>query len=126
MRRLNVVEAEDRMRWLGGDHWSAVYGGGPGAKGYDPDEGWDAAVWVLHAMYEWPDLAPGLSHHELHQQAIDNEHDVLDLEVRGVAQARFRGAFAESTSHSEAFLDALFTSTSRRRVAVGDQQVGTR
>jgi hypothetical protein len=70
MRRLKDVEARDLMRWLSGDQWPAEYGSGPGATGYDPGEGWDAAGWVLHAMYEWPGLAPGLSHHELHQQAI--------------------------------------------------------
>ena len=58
------------MRWLSGDQWPAVYGSGPGATGYDLDEGWDAAGWVLHAIYECPGLAPGLSQHELHQQAI--------------------------------------------------------
>jgi hypothetical protein len=33
MRRLNDVEAEDVMRWLGGDQWPGVYGSGPGATG---------------------------------------------------------------------------------------------
>lgn len=70
MRRLKDVEAADRMRWLSGDQWPAVYGSGPGATGYVPGEGWDAAASVLHAVYEWPGIAPGLSHHELHRQAI--------------------------------------------------------
>lgn len=70
MRRLNDVEAGDRMRWLSGDDWPAVYGSGPGATGYDPGEGWAAAVWVLHAIYERPGIAPELTHHELNQQAI--------------------------------------------------------
>jgi hypothetical protein len=70
MRWLDDVGAQDRMRWLAGEHWPAFYGSGPGATGYDPSEGWGAAVWVLHAMYEKPDIDPGLSHHELHQQAI--------------------------------------------------------
>lgn len=45
-----------------------MYGSGPGAMGYDPSEGWDAAIWVLHAIYEWPDLAPRLTWSELTQR----------------------------------------------------------
>lgn len=58
------------MHWLAGDEWPAVYGSGPGATGYDPDDVGDAAVWVLHAVYERLDMPPGMTHHELHHQAI--------------------------------------------------------
>jgi|SRR5690625_1756894 len=69
MRLLDRAQTGERLRWLN-DHWSTVYAARSGATGYDPDAGWAAAAWVLHAMYERPDLAPGLSHHEVHQQAI--------------------------------------------------------
>ncbi len=70
VRRIDGIEAADRMRWLAGDSWPAVYGSAHGATGYDPTDMWAAAVWVLHAMYEQPEIEPGLTHHELHQQAI--------------------------------------------------------
>lgn len=70
MRRIEGEEAADRMRWLSGPRWPVTYGTRDGATGYDRTDGWAAAVWVLHAMYERPESVPGLTHHELRQQAI--------------------------------------------------------
>ncbi len=66
MRTLGADESADRMRWLCGDTWPPD----TGFLGFDPIGPWPAAVWVLNAMYERDDMPAGLTHDELHRQAV--------------------------------------------------------
>jgi len=68
MRRLDADESAQRISWLC-DTWPPLYGA-TGCTGFDPTGSWPAAAWVLNAVYERDDLPSGLTHHQLHQQAI--------------------------------------------------------
>jgi hypothetical protein len=55
---MRIVDDRGQMSWLvehDDGHWS---------HGYDAS-GWDASVWILHAMYEHPELPGGLSHDDV-------------------------------------------------------------
>ena len=57
LRKLEPDESAQQMRWLCGDTWPPKDGG----TGFDPADGWPAAVWVLNAMYERDDIPSNLT-----------------------------------------------------------------
>lgn len=70
MRALSDGEARPRIAWLAGEDLPADRGI-PGGTGFDPVTGWDASLWVLNAVYENPEMPADMTHHELHQRAIE-------------------------------------------------------
>lgn len=67
---LSDDEARPRISWLAGADLPEDRGI-PGGTGFDLTTGWDASLWVLNAVYENPELPADLTHHEVHQRAID-------------------------------------------------------
>jgi hypothetical protein len=57
-----VTDADPELAWLDGRT-------DDGMTGFDAD-GWEASTWVLHSMYENPNLPSAVSHHDRRQQAI--------------------------------------------------------
>jgi hypothetical protein len=70
VRDLSDDEGRSRIAWLAGDYLPAG-GGIPGGCGFDLETGWAASLWVLNAVYENPEMPPDMTHHELHQRAIE-------------------------------------------------------
>ena len=53
------VDVDRATEWLGGVESDGA------ASGFDP-EGWEASVWIAHAMYELPGIAVDYTHHDAH------------------------------------------------------------
>ncbi|MBN1174659.1 MAG: hypothetical protein JXA67_21025 [Micromonosporaceae bacterium] len=59
-----VDDPETELAWLAGRPAEE------GLTGYDPD-GWEESTWVLHAMYEHPELPDTVSHHQALKARLD-------------------------------------------------------
>jgi hypothetical protein len=60
VNRLSQAEAFGALAWL--EERSAD----GGFTGYDPD-GWEAKIWIVHAMYETEELPSGITHDDVHR-----------------------------------------------------------
>jgi hypothetical protein len=70
VRDLSDGEARPRISWLAGEDLSADHGI-PGGTGFDLVSGWEASLWVLNAVYENPEMPVDMTHHDVHQRAME-------------------------------------------------------